>query len=296
MKSFYSRGKLLLTGEYAILDGAKGLALPTKLGQWLTVEETKSGVLDWFAYGVDGNCWLAKSYSLDTLLQKNNEKDILLGILAVARKRNPSFLTGTGYRVKTYLEFPRLWGLGTSSTLINNIALWAKIDPYKLLWESFGGSGYDIACASAKSPLVYRVQRAIPEVLEISFRPEYLSQLYFVYLNKKQDSKEGIRMYRNSNKDKKVLVEQLDSITDRIVSGVSFLDFCEVMQQHENLIGSFLEIPTAKEQWFSSFKGTVKSLGAWGGDFVLVMATEDPSDYFRSKGFYTTLPFNQLIP
>jgi hypothetical protein len=36
-KTFYSNGKLLITGEYLILDGAKGLALPTKMGQNLSV-------------------------------------------------------------------------------------------------------------------------------------------------------------------------------------------------------------------------------------------------------------------
>ena len=37
-KTFYSNGKLLITGEYLVLDGAKALALPTKYGQYLTVE------------------------------------------------------------------------------------------------------------------------------------------------------------------------------------------------------------------------------------------------------------------
>ena len=30
MEKFYSHGKLLITGEYAVLDGAKAIALPTK--------------------------------------------------------------------------------------------------------------------------------------------------------------------------------------------------------------------------------------------------------------------------
>jgi hypothetical protein len=29
-KKFYSNGKLLITGEYLVLDGAKAFALPTK--------------------------------------------------------------------------------------------------------------------------------------------------------------------------------------------------------------------------------------------------------------------------
>jgi hypothetical protein len=53
-KKFYSNGKLLITGEYLVLDGAKAFALPTKKGQnlimkmvindiWLTIS---SGITD----------------------------------------------------------------------------------------------------------------------------------------------------------------------------------------------------------------------------------------------------------
>ena len=36
-KYFYSPGKLLLTGEYVVLDGAKSLAIPTIFGQSLNI-------------------------------------------------------------------------------------------------------------------------------------------------------------------------------------------------------------------------------------------------------------------
>jgi mevalonate kinase len=39
MLDFYSHGKLLITSEYAVLDGAKALALPTRLGQKLSVSK-----------------------------------------------------------------------------------------------------------------------------------------------------------------------------------------------------------------------------------------------------------------
>jgi mevalonate kinase len=41
MQQFYAPGKLLITGEYAVLDGAWALALPTRLGQTLTVTPTQ---------------------------------------------------------------------------------------------------------------------------------------------------------------------------------------------------------------------------------------------------------------
>ena len=36
-QTFYGHGKLLLTGEYAVLDGAKALSIPTRFGQSLEV-------------------------------------------------------------------------------------------------------------------------------------------------------------------------------------------------------------------------------------------------------------------
>ena len=38
-QTFYSNGKLLLTGEYVVLDGAKALAVPTRFGQNLIVKK-----------------------------------------------------------------------------------------------------------------------------------------------------------------------------------------------------------------------------------------------------------------
>ncbi len=47
MQNFYSRGKLLLTGEYVVLDGALALALPTKFGQSLKVQPIDSQNIFW---------------------------------------------------------------------------------------------------------------------------------------------------------------------------------------------------------------------------------------------------------
>ncbi|HCO83183.1 MAG TPA: GHMP kinase, partial [Arenibacter sp.] len=97
-------------------------------------------------------------------------------------KLNPSFLsTSQGYEITTALNFPREWGLGSSSTLINNIAQWAQIDAYVLLWNAFSGSGYDIACAQNNSPIIYQLKNSRPIVHSASFNPTFKSDLYFVY-------------------------------------------------------------------------------------------------------------------
>ena len=59
MNHFYSNGKLLLTGEYFVLDGAKSLAVPTNCGQDLTVEPIKESQLIRKSYSNTGECWLS---------------------------------------------------------------------------------------------------------------------------------------------------------------------------------------------------------------------------------------------
>ncbi len=55
--TYYGHGKLLLTGEYAVLDGADALAIPTKLGQSMTIKKTRGSDLIWESLQPDGEPW-----------------------------------------------------------------------------------------------------------------------------------------------------------------------------------------------------------------------------------------------
>ena len=158
MASFYSSGKLLITAEYAVLGGAKALAIPCQKGQKLHFEESAESVLHWNSYDERGNRWFEAQFELPELkvvqTSDPNASKRLQDILNFAKKKNPSFLN-LGGTVKTELEFNRHWGLGSSATLIVNIASWAKINPYQLLENSFGGSGYDVACGLAEGPIFF---------------------------------------------------------------------------------------------------------------------------------------------
>ena len=57
MEKHYSNGKLLLTGEYLVLDGAKSLAIPTKFGQDLVISKIKEPQLIWGSFTNTGECW-----------------------------------------------------------------------------------------------------------------------------------------------------------------------------------------------------------------------------------------------
>ena len=60
-------------------------------------------------------------------------------------------------------------------------------------------------------------------------------------------------------------------------------------------MSDILEMETIKEIAFPDFNGVVKSLGAWGGDFVMVISKEDPRSYFASKGYETILSYEEMI-
>ena len=158
-KEFYSNGKLLLSGEYAILDGALGLAIPTSYGQSLQVTPTSSGVLEWTSLDENDHSWFSAAFDLANLKVVSTSDEsmaqTLAHLLLEANAQNPLLLIDSdGFEVTTRLTFPRSWGLGTSSTLINNLAQWARVDAFQLLWNAFGGSGYDIACAQHNSPIL----------------------------------------------------------------------------------------------------------------------------------------------
>jgi mevalonate kinase len=298
MERFYSNGKLLISGEYAVLDGAKSLALPTKFGQSLEVSVLDVPVLIWESFSCETVLWFQAEIQLTQLDELSSEPKsaTLQKILIAAQELNQEFLKdGKGAFVQTFLTFPNEWGLGTSSTLINNIANWAKVDAFALLNNSFGGSGYDIACAQNDTPIMYKIQDAKPVVASVVFSPEFLDNIYFVYLNQKQDSKEGIQLYRNTEGDKKEFCSKITAITEEIVAANSLIEFESLLKEHERVTGAFLNIVPLQEQLFQDFPGAVKSLGAWGGDFILVTGNHRTPDYFIERGFETVVAYKDMI-
>ncbi|WP_036380202.1 GYDIA family GHMP kinase [Muricauda sp. MAR_2010_75] len=299
-KKFYSNGKLLLSGEYAILDGALGLAIPTKHGQSLKVSDLDSGTIQWTSFDEKREMWFQAEFDLESLEIKTasdeNVGQTLVQLFSEARLQNPDFLSkSSGVAIETHLGFPRSWGLGTSSTLINNMANWAQVDAYQLLWNAFGGSGYDIACAQHNSPITYQLQDDSPKVTEVVFDPPFKESLYFVHLNQKQNSKEAIAAYRKQEFDKKDLIRDISSLTEKMVNAATLQEFQSLMEQHEVIMSNVLQIPTVKSELFLDYSGAIKSLGAWGGDFVLAAGNEDSLYYFNNKGYNTVIPFSKMV-
>jgi mevalonate kinase len=297
---YYAHGKLLITGEYSVLDGALAVAIPTKLGQWLEIStnENLEGI-HWVGMDVDEQVWFEcrLSSDLEILEASDLKKAIsLVDLLKEAIKLNPNFKQQLeGCVVNTKLEFHQSWGLGSSSTLIQLLSDWANINPYDLLNGRFQGSGYDIACAKANGPISYQLVNGQPIVKEISFLPEFSDQLFLIYLGKKQFSDKEITKYSQLKFDRIGLSKKISEISNQLINCTKSAEFSALIQQHEDLLSEVLNYPKVKDQFFESITGTFKSLGAWGGDFCLFLGEETEIPKIKKLGFDTIIKWNDLL-
>jgi mevalonate kinase len=302
---YFGHGKLLISGEYFVLDGSLSLALPTKLGQSLSVKysQSYSPTLHWKSFDVEGNCWFDHKFEFwhfNCLSENPPEEAIFIQkLLQQVRKQNPHFLRdNVGVEVETRLGFPIFWGLGSSSTLIYNIAQWAYVSPFELLFKTHGGSGYDIACAQSDGPILYRKTGMGPNWSPTNFNPAFKSNLFFAYLGKKQNSREAIKEYSKKRPIDPKIISEISDLTNNFLNAQSLNEFMVNIEKHEKTVGDSLGIVPIKEKKFSDFPGAIKSLGAWGGDFILIatdLSYEEVKKYFSKHELKTVLRYEDLI-
>lgn len=310
MSHYQAHGKFLLTGEYLVLKGALALALPLKLGQSLTIETFQETSLQWNAYKPDGP-WFSVTMDPKTMeiidCDDQPKAERLVQILQAVRKLNPSAFE-RGLHFETRLDFNPNWGLGSSSTLIANLARWANVNPYELLKLTFGGSGYDIACATAEQPKYYQVntnesalrQAQGPQVVEpVHFNPSFAEHLFFIYQGQKQSSSKEIKAFMEKANpiDIQNDIEAVSEISCTVPKCENLDEFGLLMQCHERIISRCIgQEPVQKR--FPDFEGVLKSLGAWGGDFILAATNWDESQvkaYFKGKGLEVVFGYNELV-
>ena len=301
MQTFYSHGKLLISAEYAVLDGALALALPTKFGQSLQVESTPNQKIVWKSISNKGTVWFETELTIDTSLKiiSKDTSDIalrLVQILEAIQRLNPGhFKADAGFSITSTLEFPENWGLGSSSTLITNLAEWATVDAFKLLELTFGGSGFDIACAQHDSAILYQLKSGKPTIKSVVFSPPFLDALFFVHRNQKQNSREGIKSYKTRTANQTLDFSVVNKMTLDLLNCLDLKTFESLIEQHERYISNLIQQPPLKEVLFSDYEGAIKSLGAWGGDFFLASGSTASMAYFEAKGFETIVPYSEMI-
>ncbi len=299
---YKSNGKILLTSEYLVLDGALALALPSKLSQNLEVKYTKNkNEINWISYDFNGEIWFRECFvnsknKFSYKNKKNKYSDKLISIFNGIEKLNEGVFSNLGAEFTARLEFSKNWGLGSSSTLVNNLALWAKIDPYNLLDLTFKGSGYDIACCNKINPITYVKNKNDRIIKDVDFNPSFKENLFFIYLGHKQNTSEAIKNYRSMSNDIHNVINKINSISLSIMKSNTLSEFEKLIVAHEYIISKTINIEPIKKRLFSDYKsGVIKSLGAWGGDFMLVTGNKSNMSYFSNKGYNEIIPYKDLV-
>jgi mevalonate kinase len=298
-KEYNAHGKLLLTAEYFVLHGAKAIALPLQYGQRMDVTKGRQdGILSWKAFMQEG-LWFSCDFKLpdfEIVNSSDPEKAIILqDVFRAILQMNPAVELGHSLDVHTRIDFHNQWGLGSSSTLIANLANWAGVDAFRLNEMIFNGSGFDIACATADGPIFYR-RNELPEPVMLNY--PFLDNLYFIYSGSKKSTRNEVRRFLNGGSVPTQEIEQMDFLSEQIAWAGKLDDFQKLIDEHEKLVSALLHVPTVKSSYFNDFDGEVKSLGAWGGDFYLVATTLEDRDvlhYFNEKGLRVVFPWKELV-
>lgn len=299
----YAHGKLMLSGEYLVMHGALSLGLPLKLGQVMEIVPTQSGIMEWKASDTQGQ-WFEGNYSLPEMEPVFMSEPViglsLQKMLLATKKLNPDFLNNfQGLKVNTRLEFNRSWGLGSSSSLIALLAEFADVDAMELHTNILSGSGYDVACALSETPVLFQRVNHLPTWKPVHFSPDFAASLYFVYLGNKQNSAEEVSLFLKKNPDTmNDAVVEISEIGEKLLTAQNLAEFNLLINRHEQILSEVLEVNTVKSALFADFDGTVKSLGAWGGDFILASSDAGHDyvrDYFSRKGYTTLFQYDNIV-
>lgn len=297
--SYHANGKLLLTGEYLVLHGAKAIALPLKMGQQLTVSEGFSAdSILWQAFYKRDLWFSCELNSVDFKVNNSNhpeKAETLSKIFQIIQLLNPDFHLQVGTRFETFLDANPEWGFGSSSTLISLLSQWAEVDPFVLNKLVFKGSGFDIACAMADGPIFYKKNE---QEQAIALDYPFADQLFLVYSGKKKKTFTEVSKFLKEKKVSTQLIVEISSLSDEFALCHDQNEFNNLIRKHEQIIGRLIGKTPVKSDFFPDFTGEIKSLGAWGGDFYLI-STELPftgvKKYIENKGLTLLFSWNDLI-
>lgn len=302
-RKLYAHGKLMLSGEYLVMHGALSLALPLKMGQTMEVVQTKTGLIEWQAIDTQSQ-WFEGSYTLAQIEPVYMSEDAvglsLQKMLLTLKRLNPDFLNDSkGVKILTRIEFDRSWGFGSSSSLIALLAEFADVDAMEFHANILNGSGYDVACALSNGPVLFQRIMQVPSWEVADFSPEFSDSLYFVYLGNKQNSSAEVSLFMKKDPDAmQDAVLEVSEIGRKMLVAENLAEFNTLIEQHEQILSEILEVKTVKSTLFDDFKGAVKSLGAWGGDFILASSDAGHDfvrEYFSRKGYTTLFQYDNIV-
>lgn len=290
--TYFASGKLMFFGEYLVLCGSKSLAVPLQKGQTLTIESNNSGII-WESY-VNNQRWFDAEFHENLSIMKSSNHEIaerLQNILRTIKSIGTEVDFSGHFRMNA--DFNLNWGFGSSSTLISCLSQWSGVGAQELLSRTFGGSGYDVACSTVQNPIVYSVNKPLENV---ELNPAITDKILFVYLGNKQNSQKEVGKFKEENvSDSDVKI--MNSIIDKTIQAESIEEFEHQMNESEDLLSKVLNRSKIKELFFVDYPYSIKSMGAWGGDFFMATYRSliEAKKYFSTLGYDTMFTYHEIV-
>jgi mevalonate kinase len=303
MNILQARGKLLISAEYMVLHGSQALVLP--LNKTQSLHKLKSGDRTRFSWNAHHgtDLWFRAEFRASTLeivATSDREKAEKLQLLLKAcMELDPLFQRELQiWDVETRLDFSPEWGFGSSSTLTALMAEWAGVNALDLHFMVSEGSGYDVACAVADHAILYSLREDVPHFEPVSFHPPWADQIHFVWLGSKQSTALHIREIASRLNPASEEVRYFSRLTRDMLGARELQEFRAIMEEHEAKLSELTGQERVSRSRFPGLQGSVKSLGAWGGDFAMIASEQEPDalyNYLDKLGFTRRFRFKDLI-
>lgn len=297
MDSIFSAGKIILMGEYAVLHGSDALCLPLATGQMLTVRPSEGNLIHW-KWKYRQHILADFSLFCDTLdINQPSTGDFQWGqkLIQLIRQYRADFLT-TGFTLEFENYFPPEWGLGSSSATISSLCRMADVNPFIINATLTGGSGADIAATTAPGWFLYRKTNNNPLTWPLPFNFPHADNSYFVYTGKKQATQSHVKEISNSIKAEEIDWLQTNIPLYKFLSSSTVPEAMKCVSDHEQIISVAIQMDPAANR-FRDFPGSIKSLGAWGGDYLLAVTQQDEAfvrSYFHQKELNTVFNWKEF--
>ena len=303
MNTLYAHGKLLISAEYMVMHGSTALAVPLQMGQSLNrLPSENRDLFIWNAFYEKEKWFHARidPIRLKVLETSNPQKaGRLRRMLEACIELMPSFQKELfRWDVETVLEFSPAWGFGSSSTLTALLAEWAEINPLDLHFMIASGSGYDVACANAEGPILYKIRDGSPHYRHIRFHPPFSDRIYFAWLGHKQDTEKHLDQVTGKIDPGYENIHRFSRLTEQMIAAADPVTFGKLIEEHEEALSGILEMERISAGRFSSLPGHVKSLGAWGGDFVMIVSGVSEKElfaYLRNRNIRVIFRYDDLV-
>ena len=111
---------------------------------------------------------------------------------------------------------------------------------------------------------------------------------------KVKSQKEVIKFLSQKNEFKNDIL-RISSLGEIIGKEENQETFNELIKEHETIISKIICKKPIQKILFKDFYGQIKSLGSWGGDFILASGDNETPKYFKEKGYKTIIPFSKMI-